>query len=397
MRAILTSYGTTGDVFPLCVLASELRRHGHQPLLVVPRHCAGLVRQLGMECRLYGPDVSAIQEEILKIQNRGKSMQARYKELVGQLAHSIPRAFSELSVLCRKADILICSIDPPLGLTLHEALKIPYVALHLTCPYDDRWYRAEKLDGINRFRSLLGLGALRDDELLDPAGISPQLTIFALSRYVFRRPPDWPAHYHVAGFFFPDESGWEPDRQLASFMEDGDPPVAITFGSMIHEDAEQVLNIIIAAVEHAGCRAVIQLGAPEMLRHRLPTSMHAVGFASHSWLFTRSDSAVHHGSPGTAAAAFRAGIPALYVPHAFDQFEMARYAYELGCCAPPIPITQLHAENLASALVDLRSNARYRAPAAVLRDRIAEEDGTQTARVLIEDVLRGRQATDAHF
>lgn len=395
MRAILTSYGTTGDIFPLCVLASELRRHGHQPLLVVPRHCAGLVHQLGMQCRLYGPDVSAVQDEILKIQNRGESMQARYKELVGQLARSIPRAFSELSVLCRDADVLICSLDPPLGLTLHETLKIPYVALHLTCPYDDRWYRAEKRDGINRFRSLLGLGPLGDDEFLDPAGISPQLTIFALSRHVFPRRPDWPAHYHVAGFFFPDESGWEPDRQLASFMEDGDPPVAITFGSMMHEDTEEVSSIIIAAVERAGCRAVIQMGAPETLRHRLPPSMHPVGFASHSWLFARADSAVHHGSPGTAAAVFRAGIPALYVPHAFDQFEMARYAYEFGCAAPPIPITELNAEDLASALVDLRSNAHYRAPAAVLRNRIAEEDGIRTARVLIEDLIGGGQAKTA--
>lgn len=391
MRAILTSFGTTGDVFPLCTLAYELKRAGHEPRVVVPRHCASLARQLGVECTFYGPDVGEIEMEILRIQNSGSAMHSRYKELVAQLGRSTSRAFSDLAVLCRDADVLICSMDPPLGLTIHESVRIPYVALHLTCPYDDSWYRAEKLAGVNEFRRLLGLTPILDSGGIDPTGISPQLTVFALSRFVFPPRIEWPKHFHVTGFFFPEEKSWEPDPSLKSFMEAGDPPVVITFGSMMHEDPEQVNALLLSAVEQLGCRAALQMSSGQTVsQRRLPSNIHVVGFASHTWLFSHADCVVHHGSPGTAAAVFRAGIPALFVPHAFDQFEMARYACEQGCAAPPLAFTELTVDRLSAAIADLKTNRGYREAAAVLRDKMSTENGVESARLLIEELVTGR-------
>ena len=398
MRAVLTSFGTTGDVYPLSLLAFELQRRGHDPLLVVPRHCASLTQHLDLKSAFYGPDVTAIESEILRIQNSGPAMQERYKGLVAQLGRSMPRAFSDLIALCRDADVLICSIDPPLGLTIHETTRIPYVALHLTCPYDDSWYRSEKLAGINGLRKLLGLNPIEDTGSIDPTGISPQLTLFALSPHIFLPQPDWPEHFHVTGFFFPsNEEKWEPGPELQAFMAAGEAPVILTFGSMMHEDPASVNDVLIRAAEQAGCRAVLQMNTLALPEGRkLPASVYPLGFASHSWLFSRANCVVHHGSPGTAAAVFRAGVPAVYVPHAFDQFEVAKCAQAQGCAAPPIPFTELSVERLASAIREVLENRSYRESAEILRHKMSLEDGVQTAAKLVEDFEARMKSRVAH-
>jgi sterol 3beta-glucosyltransferase len=44
----------------------------------------------------------------------------------------------------------------------------------------------------------------------------------------------------------------------------------------------------------------------------------------HDWLFPQLTAAVHHGGAGTAAAAYRAGIPTMIVPFFGDQFFWAQ-------------------------------------------------------------------------
>lgn len=394
MRAVLTSFGTTGDVFPLCVLAHELRRRGHAPNLVVPRHCAKLAAQLQLDCQVYGPDVSELLVEILSLQNAGPAGYERYKQLVARLSQATPRAFSDLSVACRGADVLICSLDPPLGLTIHETTRIPYVALHLTCPYDDRWYRQDKLRGVNALRVLLRLAPFSSGGVIDPTGISPQLTLFALSRHLFPPQSDWPEHFHVTGFFFPEERAWEPAPQLAAFVADGEPPVIVTFGSMLYDEPRAVNALLLAALERVGCRAILQMGDPQTFEGlRVPPQVKPIGFASHTWLFAHADCAVHHGSPGTAAAVFRAGIPAVIVPHAFDQFEVANYAHAQGCAGPPLPFRELTVENLSNAVAALRSDARHYQAARTLREQLLHEDGAGTAATLIEQLLERLRRT----
>lgn len=388
MRAVLTTFGTTGDVFSVCLFARALTRRGHHATVLVPRHAEALARSCATTVQTYGPDVSATLQDVMRAQSSGLEGREAFKSLISRMSRDMPRVFSALCVACRDADVLISSTDPPLGLTVHESTGTPYVALCLGCPYDDGWFRPDKVAGVNALRALLGLRPIPDDGVLDLTGVSPQLTLFAMSRHLFSVPDDWPPHYHIVGFFLDEEEPTVADPDLAAFLEAGDPPIVVTFGSMLHEDPAGVRSRLVHAVERAGCRAVFQMSPAEVYADgRLPSTIRHVGFTSHAWLFTRCRAAVHHGSPGTAASAFRAGIPAVFVPHAFEQFEFARYAERQGCSPAPVPFSEMTAPRLAAAIQDVLDRPAYRRASEDLRDRMRGEDGLRTACELVEQFV----------
>lgn len=391
MRAVLTSFGTTGDILPLCSLALELRRHGHQVATMFPRHVAPLALDLGLDCTSYGPEVTDIHREILK-QITGPSTPEALSACFVQLGRAMPRAFSDLAVLCRGADVLLSTTElpnlPPLGLMIHETTGIPFVSVHPDYPnYDDRSYVIEGLAALNHFRGFLGLPPLRLNGPEQPTVGSPQLALFELSRHILTPHPGWPAHYHVTGFFYHVDEAWEPDAALADFMDAGPPPVVITFGSVVHEDPQALSDLLVESVERVGCRAILQTGWSGLTSRQLPPSIHPIGFAQYSWLLPRAACVVHHGGSGTSGCVYRAGVPAVVVPHYGDQFALADRTHELDLSVRPIPYKELTAEGLSAAIKEVLTDPRYRAAASAFRDKVLEEDGVRTGRLLIEELV----------
>src|SRR5256885_12408191 len=57
MRAVLTNFGTTGDIQPFLALALELRNHGHQTTVALSPNFEKLVHQLGFKFVPIGPNL----------------------------------------------------------------------------------------------------------------------------------------------------------------------------------------------------------------------------------------------------------------------------------------------------------------------------------------------------
>ncbi|HYO58871.1 glycosyltransferase [Archangium sp.] len=118
----------------------------------------------------------------------------------------------------------------------------------------------------------------------------------------------------------------------------------------MHHDAEALTGLILEALRELGGRAIIQRGWAGLARHALPEGVLAVDFVPHSWLFPRAACVVHHGGAGTTAAAFRAGVPAVIVPHTLEQPLWAEFSRALGCTVSVIPFQQLSAASLVDGL-----------------------------------------------
>lgn len=392
MRAIIASFGTTGDVIPLCALASELERHGHQVTLAFPPHFMPLVRRFGLTFRSYGPDLEDVHRELLRLQLGGISRGPRFEYLFKSLFQTMPRVFSDLAVLCRGADVLLCTNDPPIGLMIHETTGIPFATIRLDYPGDDRWDHPEKEAAVNGVRKLLGLQPVQVSGSYDPAVMSPQLVLFAVSRHIFPSRQQLLSHHYVTGFFYQEEEAWTPDSALARFLEDGPPPILISFGSMVHEDAGSLTDLLVQAVEQVGSRAIIQAGWSGLSEGReMPAFIHPLGFAPHSWLFPRMACVVMHCGAGTSAAVFRAGVPGVFVPQLFDQFDLADGVHALGYAGPPIRFSELTADRLSAGISDALTTER-RSAATALQKRIQEENGVQTARRLVEQLVESKSA-----
>ena len=76
------------------------------------------------------------------------------------------------------------------------------------------------------------------------------------------------------------------------------------------------------------------------------------------------------------------------MPQTVDQPYWGRRVYELGCGPKPVRLRKLTPEILADALNDLSTNAKYRANAQAVGEKLSAENGTDRAIRIIERVMK---------
>jgi sterol 3beta-glucosyltransferase len=157
-------------------------------------------------------------------------------------------------------------------------------------------------------------------------------------------------------------------------------PAGISLGAMAlsGEDAFEAAQITLAAFQQSGVRAIIQGWDEPMKQLSLPPTVFHAGAIPHDWLLERASGLVHHGGFGTTSTGFRAGIPALVVPHIIDQFVWGQKTAELGVGPQPIPRTKLKPRIMSEALEQMKSPAMH-ARAAALGEAIRREHGVELA------------------
>jgi len=390
MRAIITNFGSAGDLQPYLALIMEMSRHGHDVAFAFSPHFEKSVVRHGVEFIPIGPDFEKAQYEIItqsvatpNIDYAADHMRAMFAPLTAAL----PQMFEEMSAACRDADVLISGPLQPASPMIHELTGIPFVSIQEAHFFGSGTpaYQETTAALINPFRELHGLPPMRNPLTHDAN--SPQLALYATSRHVLPPPSDWPAHHHMVGYFFFEDPTWRPEPELVDFIAAGEPPVVFTFSSMTHVDPEAVTELLLEAIHRIGCRAIIQHGWSGLAQRPTPSNVLATGFAPHTWLFEHASCVVHHGGAGTGAAGFRAGVPSVFVPHVADQPMWAQLAHEMGLTVRPIPITELSAARLAQAVSTVLNTPSYKEAAADLSDKIRAEPGVKKARLLIEDLV----------
>ncbi|KAF1939015.1 UDP-Glycosyltransferase/glycogen phosphorylase [Clathrospora elynae] len=235
-------------------------------------------------------------------------------------------------------------------------------------------------DVINRFRK----DSLRLDPISSfwaPAMLARLKVPFTYcwSPALIPKPRDWSHHISVAGFYFLNlASNYTPDPELAAFLDAGEPPVYIGFGSIVVDDPNAMTKLIFDAVKITGKRALVSkgwggLGADEL---GIPEGVFMLGNCPHDWLFKRVSAVVHHGGAGTTAAGIAAGRPTVVVPFFGDQAFWGAMVSRAGAGPDPIPYKDLTAEKLAGAIKEaLKPESLDRAQE--LCNKIKKEDGTQ--------------------
>jgi sterol 3beta-glucosyltransferase len=209
--------------------------------------------------------------------------------------------------------------------------------------------------------------------------------LYGYSQYVLSPPQDWPENHQVTGYWFQDTpADWNPPDDLLSFLENGDPPVYIGFGSMNSRSSEAAGEIVVEALQRSGQRGVMASGWGGLKFDHLPTNVHLISSIPHSWLFERMAAVVHHGGAGTTAEGLRAGVPSIIVPFFGDQPFWGQRVYDLGVGPAPIPRKKLTGDRLAEAISEAVTNQVIRRQANELGQQIRNENGIKNAVTIVE-------------
>lgn len=145
---------------------------------------------------------------------------------------------------------------------------------------------------------------------------------------------------------------YTPAPDLKAFLDAGEAPVYIGFGSIVVDDPNAMTTMIFEAVKKTGKRALVSkgwggLGADEL---GVPEGVFMLGNVPHDWLFQHVSCVVHHGGAGTTAAGIAAGRPTVVVPFFGDQPFWGAMTAKAGAGPAPIPYKNLTSDKLAEAI-----------------------------------------------
>lgn len=199
----------------------------------------------------------------------------------------------------------------------------------------------------------------------------------------------------MTGVWFLDRSEqYEPPAALTQFLEAGETPICVGFGSMVDSSSGALTKIVLEAISVSKQRAIILSGWGGLgkikITDDLEKQIFVIDSVPHNWLFSRVKVVVHHGGSGTTAAVCRAGLPSVVVPYFADQIGWGERLHQLGVSPKPILRKQLTVEFLASAIAIATSDAVMQEKATQLSLKISSENGVKQAVAIIHQYLQNQ-------
>lgn len=205
--------------------------------------------------------------------------------------------------------------------------------------------------------------------------------LYLMSTSVVPRPDDWPSQIGMTGFAFLDtKTGYQPSEELKNFLEKGEPPIYVGFGSIVVEDPVALGDHIIEGIRISGQRAII---SPGWARIGVKQDIHddailLVEDIPHDYLFEKCSVVVHHGGAGTTAIGLKYGCPTIIVPFFGDQAFWADHVNNLGLGPKGIPQKELTGKKFAEA-IEFCLDPKVKAQAEKISTILKKENGVEKA------------------
>jgi UDP:flavonoid glycosyltransferase YjiC (YdhE family) len=414
MHITILALGSRGDVQPFAALGAGLRKAGYGVRVATFENFGPFIEKHGLEFHPIRGDARQILHSSLgrRISGAGRNVIRFVRGLTKTFDTSIDDYIEGFSAdALTETDAIINQIPGGLiGMDLAEKLGLPHIVAsvvpltptsafplvlmgtrslggplnRLTYTLVERLGWAGFRRGIQRFRRNIGLGPISYGEIQDRRRHHPVL--YGFSRHLLPPPRDWGTNVHVTGYWTLEAPDFVPPAALIDFLEAGEPPVFVGFGSMPVDDPQAVTGMVADALRLAGKRGIVSSGWANLGNTPLPDFIHVVDDVPHAWLFPRMSAIVHHGGAGTTASALRSGVPSIPVSFTADQHYWGQRIHDLGVAPAWIPFHKLTAQKLAAALRSIDDSMRDKA--AALGAKLRAEDGVATAIDVIESYLR---------
>lgn len=409
MKIGLQTWGTDGDVLPFIALGKGLVNAGHEVTLAYTSIDGKSYSEEGIRMIEANESIDFNPPPNPYAMGEKSGSFGEYVALIENYFDPFTESmFRASEILCRENDLVIGHSICHTLLTASELHKCSRVALALapmvvrsntisptgesfgTFVNGTMWSIGDQIstrmwfkEG-KKIREKVGLPKIRS--LQNELFTSKILTIVGCSPSLVDRPEDWVDNVVMTGFLSTQLPDVEVPRKLQEFLDQGEPPIYMTFGSCMEFQPKQYTEILVEAALLSGRRAIIQTSvnhpAFEESEH-----LYRVDQTPHSSVFPQCSLVVHHGGAGTTQSALHAGKPSVVVAHGFDQPYWAKRLCRLGVGGEPLSIDNVSEADLSKAIMEVMNDPDANMNAFDVSQALVKENGVASAVIEIERVL----------
>lgn len=403
MKVVILTYGSRGDIEPFIPLSLGLMARGHSVKLAAPARFKLLIEQRGITFVSLAGDPAELSQ---RLNDSGHNFFRIIRSLMHHAIEIGADVLQQTEKACSDADIILHTFLHAVGgHTLAREKNIPDVHIQLfpmftpTGDYPNVTLPDLKLRSANRlthqisrlmtvwgakigFEQVRRRSGFQKRKLYSPfddnSNRPPTPILCAWSPRVLPPSKDWPWNVQVTGYLFENfDSTYQPPIELQRFLDAGEPPICISFGSMINRDARKIDHILHEALRQTNNRGIILSGWSEV-RNQSSDNILYLDAIPHQWLLPRCKMVIHHGGAGTTSAGLRAGIANIVVPFTADQPFWGYRVHAIGGGPKPIPVKKLSVENLTQAIFDADAPL-LRMHSQEIGHQLRSEDGVRQA------------------
>ena len=409
MRVLLTSHGSTGDIYPVIAFGRALARAGHSVTFASAPLYKREILRANLDFYYLPPDwEQEIFTEFMRRLDRSNHPIKQLREIYRGALPFLGEVIDRIEEALETHDVLCGLYLFPHYRTVAERKGKPFASIalcHNTIPSPDfppgrtpalrgfpkslqvRWnmglwrltnFVVDKAINwtIGDILGEKGLPAARNF-IMNPAS----LVLVAVSPSLMAGRGSMHHRFQFTGFLrWQAEACPAEERRIGDFCRGEAVPV-LTFGSVAFDDTHSIMSRF-ERNWPVGKKIIIQTGWSGLSVEMERPEILVVGKMSHDQLFGHASCVVHHGGAGTTASALSAGKPHIIVPHIADQDFWGSEMERLGTGV--VLTKDRWPEKLPGAVRLLDTRGEFREKAREVRDIMARENGAERAIDLLQ-------------
>ncbi len=405
MKIAILTLGTRGDIQPYAVLGHALKQRGHQVTLATAKNFSSMVRLYELDFMPIEADFQAILDsEEGKKMMKGNPFAIR-RNLNSWVYPLIEDSLNTFYKLARESDAVLyhvktlsdCFADQfPQKMMRTSVLPIVEPTSAFANPALSglpipRFLNRMSYKLANQSMKLLSkpIGNFRKANGLPIKFSTPPVEdLYGISPVLLPVPQDFKDPNAFQGFWFGEEKEGLSES-LQEFLDAGDPPLLLTFGSMPFKGKFDLEDAVLHLVQkyHVRILVVKGWGLRNVEKLEKDPGIFVVQAEPFSLLFPQVRAIIHHGGIGTTAACLRAGKPFWICPILYpvgDQLFWGLQSYKIGVALKPVPLSKMDLNRFLEKVGALLSHKELYLKASAVKELIDQENGLQAAIEKIE-------------
>lgn len=412
MRFLLTSHGSTGDIFPVIRLGRALVEAGHDVRFATVNLFKEDVESAGLKFIKLPPDwdqsgFAEAMRELNKSSNNIDLLKMIYseanpfldeiievlrRELVTADAFVSNYIFGNLCRLARQLEVP-CAVTtfahnaiPSYSkspINIPRAFKIPHF---IKKPFNKYLWKIADFYLCWNLNQVIAETLIKNEigemesYLINPA----DKILVTVSPALFQPKKLWNQHFSFTGYL-----RWQAPENITKNTSvekfcNGEKVPVLTFGSVTFENTRKIMRRFLKNWPKDK-KIIIQSGWAQLAIERSNNYIFTIDRISHDQLFQYASVVIHHGGAGTTASVLHAGVPHIVVPHFGDQKFFASEVKRLGV-GISLRLSRWPEELPRAVRIVERSNKRLK-KAKKIADILEQENGSLEAVKTLENLV----------